>query len=199
MAKHFNLVITDEKFTFERNPESIKREADLDGIYVIRTNVPEESMDAPQTARTYKSLANVEKIFQTLKTRDLGIRPIRHYTEDRTHAYVFLCMLVAHLTWHLRTAWVPLTFTGENRPTPEEPVAKVVRSAAAARKASTRKLDNGTTATSNQDLMTHLGTRTQNTATAPSTEKTFEPLSLPTPRQYRAMDLTDQHTKNHRK
>lgn len=199
MAKHFNLVITDEKFTFERNPESIKREADLDGIYVIRTNVPQQSMDAPEAVRTYKSLANVEKIFKTLKTRDLGIRPIRHYTEDRTRAHVFLCMLAAHLTWHLRTALASLTFTDENRPVPEEPVAKVHRSAAAARKASTRKLDDGTTATSYQDLLSHLGTRTRNTVSVPGTEKTFELLSLPTPRQHRAMDLIDLHTKNHRK
>jgi len=199
MAKHFNLVITDEKFTYTRNEESIKREADLDGIYVIRTNVPDTTMDAPEAVRTYKSLANVEKVFKTLKTRDLGIRPIRHYTEGRTRAHVFLCMLAAHLTWHLRTAWAPLTFTDENRPVPEEPVAKVVRSVAAARKASTRKLDDGTTATSYQDLLTHLGTRTRNTTSVPGTEKTFELLSLPTPRQQRAMELIDLHAKNHRK
>ncbi|OIH85747.1 hypothetical protein BLJ79_06245 [Arthrobacter sp. UCD-GKA] len=104
MAKHFNLVITGEKFTYERNQESIKREADLYGIFVIRTNVPHDTMDAPEAVRTCKSLANVEKIFKTLKTRDLGIRPIRHYTEDRTKSHVFPCMLAANLTWHPRTA-----------------------------------------------------------------------------------------------
>ena len=199
MAKHFDLTITDETFTYSRNTESIKREADLDGIYVIRTNVPQAAMDAPEAVRTYKSLANVEKIFKTLKTRDLGIRPIRHYTEDRTKSHVFLCMLAAHLTWHLRTAWAPLTFTDENRPVPEEPVAKVQRSAAAARKASTRKTGDRTTATSYQDLLSHLGTRTRNTTSVPGTETTFELLSLPTPRQQKAMDLIDQHTQNHRK
>ncbi len=199
MEKHFTLVITDETFTYERNEGTIKREADLDGIYVIRTNVPAQTMDAPEAVRTYKSLANVEKIFKTLKTRDLGIRPIRHYTADRTRAHVLLCMLAAHLTWHLRTAWAPLTFTDEDRPVPEEPVAKVNRSAAAARKASTRKLDDGTTATSYQDLLTHMGTRTRNTTSVPGTEKTFELLSLPTPRQQRAMDLIDHHTQTHRK
>ncbi|GAA5225552.1 hypothetical protein GCM10025778_00820 [Paeniglutamicibacter antarcticus] len=199
MEKHFTLVITDETFTYERNEGTIKREADLDGIYVIRTNVPAQTMDAPEAVRTYKSLANVEKIFKTLKTRDLGIRPIRHYTEERTRAHVLLCMLAAHLTWHLRTVWAPLTFTDEDRPVLEEPVAKVNRSDAAARKASTRKLDDGTTATSYQDLLTHMGTRTRNTTRVPGTEKTFELLSLPTPRQQRAMDLIDHHTKTHRK
>lgn len=108
-------------------------------------------------------------------------------------------MLAAHLTWHLRTALAPLTFTDENRPIPEEPVAKVERSAAAARKASTRKLDDGTNATSYQDLLAHLGSRTRNTASVPGTEKTFELLSLPTPRQHAAMELIGQHTKNHGK
>lgn len=199
MAKHFTFTFTDSTFSYERYEKSIKREADLDGIYVIRTNVPAEAMDAPEAVRTYKSLANVEKIFKPLKTRDLGIRPIRHYTENRTRAHVFLCMLAAHLTWHLRTAWAPLTFTDENRPVPEEPVAKVKRSAAAAHKASTRKLDDGTAATSYQDLLTHMGTRTRNTTSVPGTEKAFELLSMPTPRQQRAMDLIDLYTKNHRK
>ncbi|WP_035776450.1 IS1634 family transposase, partial [Arthrobacter sp. H5] len=215
MAKHFHLVITDKKFTYERNTESIAREADLDGIYVIRTNVPETTMDAPEAVRTYKSLANVEKIFKTLKSRDLGIRPIRHYTEPRTRAHVFLCMLAAHLTWHLRTAWAPLTFTDENRPTPEEPVTKVARSTDAERKASTRKLDDGTTATSYQDLLAHMATRTRNTTKLtkpqtpehdsingqhePASDLTFELLTVPTARQRRAMDLVDHHARNHRK
>lgn len=194
MQKHFDLTFTDTTFTYERNEKSIRREADLDGIYVIRTNVPETAMDAPEAVRTYKSLANVEKIFKTLKTRDLGIRPIRHYTENRTRAHVFLCMLAAHLTWHLRTAWAPLTFTDENRPVPEEPVAKVDRSAAAAHKASTRKTGDGTTATSYQDLLSHLASRTRNTTSVPGTETTFELLSLSTPRQHAAMELIDHHT-----
>lgn len=76
MTKHFNLTITDETFTYERNTESINREADFDGIFVIRTNVPDMAMDAPEELRTYKFLANVEKIFKILKTRDLGVHPI---------------------------------------------------------------------------------------------------------------------------
>lgn len=114
-------------------------------------------------------------------------------------------MLAAHLIWHLRTAWAPLTFTDENRPVPQETVAKVERSAAAASKASTRKPGDGTTATSYQDLLSHLGTRTRNTMKLARADRpgdrnlTFELLSLPTPRQHAAMDLLDHHTKNHRK
>lgn len=106
MAKHFTLAITDARFTFERNAESIMREADLDGIHVIRTSLP-GGHGCPEAVRTHKSLANVEKIFKTPETRDLGIRRIRHHTEDRTRAHASPCMLAAHLTWHLRTDWPP--------------------------------------------------------------------------------------------
>jgi hypothetical protein len=141
----------------------------------------------------------VEKIFKIPKTRDLGVRPIRHYTENRARTHVFLSMLAAHLRWHLRTALAPLTFTDENRPMPEEPVAKVESFATAARKASTRKLDCGTTATSYQGPARPPGTRIRNTTSVPDTEKTFDLLWKPTPRQQRALELFDHHTRNHRK
>lgn len=193
MAKHYLLEITDTSFTYERNQDSISREAGLDGIYVIRTNLDADTMDAGTAVRTYKSLANVEKIFKTLKTRDLGIRPIRHYTEDRTRAHVFLCMLAAHLTWHLRTALAPLTYTDEDRPTPEDPVLKAERSPAASRKASTRTLETGDPAYGFQDLLTHLATRTRNTISVAGVKETFELLALPTATQHRAMELITAH------
>lgn len=198
MAKHFILEITETTFTYTRNQASIDREAALDGIYIIRTNLNDTSMNAHEAVRTYKALANVEKIFKTMKTRDLGIRPIRHYTEDRTRAHVFLCMLAAHLTWHLRTAFAPLTYTDENRPVPEDPVVKAQRSTAAQRKASTRKLVDGQPAHSFRDLLTHLGTRTLNTVSMTGMERDFELLAMPTTVQHRAMELVDQHLKNWR-
>ncbi|MEC5182555.1 IS1634 family transposase [Arthrobacter sp. CG_A4] len=199
MAKHFTITITDTSLAWARNPESIAREADLDGIYVIRTSVNEDTMDAAEAVRVYKSLANVEKIFKTLKSRDLHIRPIYHHTETRTRAHVFLCMLAGHLTWHLRQALTPLTFTDEDRPVPEEPVASVHRSAAAARKASTRTLDDGTPARSYQALLRHLGTRTRNTMTMTGTTGTFELLAVPTETQHQALNLIHEHAANHRK
>ncbi|MEO5781390.1 UNVERIFIED_ORG: hypothetical protein ABIB19_003995 [Arthrobacter sp. UYEF10] len=199
MAKHFTLTITDTTLAWERNPETIAREADLDGIYVIRTSVNEDTMGAAETVRVYKSLANVEKIFKTLKSRDLHIRPIYHHTEERTRAHVFLCMLAGHLTWHLRQALTPLTFTDEDRPVPEEPVASVHRSTAAARKASTRTLDDGTPARSYQALLRHLGTRTRNTMKMTGTTGTFELLAAPTETQHQALNLIHDHATNHRK
>lgn len=193
MAKHFVLAIADITFTYHRKQDSIAREAGLDGIYVIRTNLDADTMDAGTAVRTYKSLANVEKIFKTLKTRDLGIRPIRHYTEDRTRAHVFLCMLAAHLTWHLRTALALLTFTDEDRPALEDPVLKAERSPAAARKASTLTLETGDPAYGFQDLLTHLATRTRNTISVAGVKESLELLALPTTTQHRAMELITAH------
>ncbi|AIY00843.1 putative transposase [Arthrobacter sp. PAMC 25486] len=199
MAKHFTLTIEDTSFTWVRDPESIAKEAELDGIYVIRTNVTEESMDAAEAVRVYKSLANVEKIFKSLKSRDLHVRPIYHHTEERTRSHVFLCMLAGHLTWHLRDALKPLTFTDEDRPVPEEPVAAVNRSAAAQRKASTQQLADGTPAYTYQGLLRHLATRTRNTMTMAGTTGTFELLATPTPTQHQALNLIRDHAKTYRK
>lgn len=199
MAKHFTLVITNTTFTYTRNAESIARETDLDGVYVIRTSVPQDTMTAGESVRVYKSLANVEKIFKTLKSRDLSIRPIHHYTENRTRAHVFLCMLAGHLTWHLREALKPLTFTDEDRPVPANPVTPATRSTAATTKASTRKLPDGTPAMGYQALLRHLATRTRNTLRTPESTTVFDVTTMPTPTQHRAEDLIDQHTQNHRK
>lgn len=199
MAKHFNLTITDDTFTYARDESSIKTEADLDGIYVIRTSVPEEKLDAAETVRVYKSLANVEKIFKSLKSVDLLIRPIHHHTEDRTRAHVFLCMLAGHLTWHLRQAWAPLSYTDENRPIPENPVTTATRSHAAATKASRRTLADGSAAYSFRSLLTHMATRTRNTLRPTGTEATFELTALPTTTQRQALELIDQHTDTWRK
>ncbi|MBT2553126.1 transposase, partial [Arthrobacter sp. ISL-5] len=137
MEKHYTLAITDAAFTYARNEEAIAAEAALDGIYIIRTTIPQAQMDADRVVVTYKSLANVERDFRSIKSIDLHLRPIHHYTETRVRAHVFICMLAAYLLWHLRKAWAPLTFTDEYRPEPSDPVAPAQRSAAA-RKASTR-------------------------------------------------------------
>lgn len=199
MAKHFALTIDDETLTYTRRQAEIDAEAALDGIYVIRTSVPEARMDAANTVRAYKSLANVEKIFRSLKSIDLRIRPIHHRTEDRTRAHVLLCMLAGHLTWHLRQAWAPLTYTDEHRPIPENPVTAATRSPEAERKASTGTLHDGTPAHTFRTLLGHLATRTRNTLRAQGTESTFELMALPTPVQRQALDLIDRHLQTHRK
>ncbi len=143
MAKHYTLDIAEGRFTFTHNQAAIDTEAALDGIYVVRTSVTATTLPTDQAVATYKSLSGVERDFRSLKSIDLDLRPIHHYTETRVRAHVFICMLAAYLVWHLRRAWAPLTFTDENRPAPIDPVAPARRSPAASRKASRGADDHG--------------------------------------------------------
>src|SRR5450759_4193170 len=104
MAKHDILCITDDRFAFTRDQDQITAEAALDGLYVIRTTAAPEQMTAAKVVATYKSLARVERDFRSIKSIDLDLRPIHHYTETRVRAHVFICMLASYLVWHLRQA-----------------------------------------------------------------------------------------------
>ncbi|MEI6622481.1 MAG: IS1634 family transposase [Actinomycetes bacterium] len=189
MGKHYTLDITDTTFTFTHDRDSINAEAALDGIYLIRTTVPAATMSADRVVATYKSLANVERDFRSLKSIDLDLRPVHHYTETRVRAHVFICMLAAYLVWHLRAAWTPLTFTDENRPQPADPVAPAQRSRDADRKAGTKKTRDGLPARSFIGLLEHLGTLTRNTIAITGTDTEFELLATPTPEQRQAFEL----------
>ena len=191
MAKHYHLDITNDAFTYTRNTAAISAEAALDGIYVIRTSVGVDQMDPATVVATYKSLAGVERDFRCLKTIDLDLRPIHHWTETRVRAHVFLCMLAAHLLWHLRQARAPLTFTDENRPEPVDPVAPAQRSTAAATKASRRADHTGAPVRSFRSLLEHLATLTRNDIRYSDNPElpTVPTLTVPTPTQRRAFDL----------
>jgi len=110
MAKHFTITITDDSFSFCRNDAAIAAEAALDGIYVLRTNLPAEQSDAAATVRAYKSLAQVEHAFRSLKTVDLEVRPVFHWTAPRVRGHVLLCMLAYYVEWHMRQRLAPLLF-----------------------------------------------------------------------------------------
>ena len=191
MAKHFNLTINDGQFTFTRNEANIEREAGLDGIYIIRTSVPGTTMDAGTVVNTYKSLARVERDFRSIKSIDLDLRPIHHWTQDRVRAHVFICMLAAHIVWHLRKAWAPLTFTDEDRPKPADPVAPALRSTAAQHKASTRTTAENEPAYSFTSLLDHLATLTRNRIHIAGQDESigFDLVATPTPIQRRAFEL----------
>ena len=144
MAKHFDLTITDDSFSFSRKEEQIAAEAALDGIYVVRASAPHtEGLSAADLVVAYKDLKFNEAGFRSLKAIDLDLRPIYHYSEDRVRAHVFICMLALYLVWHLRKAWAPLCFTDEAPPARTDPVAPARRSAAALAKVSARKGDDG--------------------------------------------------------
>lgn len=191
MAKHFSLEIAEGRFSFSRKEDAITAEAALDGIYVIRTSLGEKAMAADEVVRTYKSLSNLERDFRTMKSVDLHIRPIRHRLADRVRAHAFICMLGAHLTWHLREAWAPLTFTDEARPTQVDPVAPARRSRAASQKAARRAQPDGTLLRPFQGLLDHLATLTRNTNALAGTEVTFDQLTEATPTQRKAFELLE--------
>ena len=122
-GKHFDLTITETSLAVTRNQAQIDAEAALDGFYVLRTPVPASQLDTPGVVSAYKNLKYVERDFRHLKADDLDLRPIYHHLEERVRSHVLICMLGCYLAWHLRRAWAPLTFTGENPPVPADPVA----------------------------------------------------------------------------
>jgi hypothetical protein len=162
MAKHFQVVITDTSCTITRKQALIDAEAALDGISVLRTTIPAGQLESGGVVTAYKNLAHVERDFRSIKVDDLDLRPIYHRLEDRVRAHVLICMLAAYLTWHLRRAWAPLTYTDETPPERDNPVAPATRSTTAATKASRHHDEHGRPVRSFRDLLDHLATLTRN-------------------------------------
>ena len=189
MGKHFDLTITDDSLTVTRRQAQIDAEAALDGIYVLRTPVPEDQLDAPAVVTAYKNLSRVERDFRSIKSDDLDLRPVFHRLEERVKAHVLICMLAAYLTWHLRKAWAPLTFTDQDPPRQDNPVAPARRSAAARAKASTQRDTAGRPYRSFRGLLAHLATLTRNQVRFTGTSLTVPMLAEPTPAQRQAFDL----------
>jgi transposase len=197
MAKHFELAIGENAFSFARKTDAIAAEAALDGIYIIRTSVPAAQMDASDCVRNYKSLANVERAFRSLKTIDLKVRPIHHRTADRVRAHILLCMLAYYVEWHMREAWRELMFadTEQAAKATRDPVAPAKRSKAALAKAARHTLDDGTPAHSFATLMAEMATIVRNTCRTPmaaAEAPTFEVLTTPNAKQQRAFELLQQ-------
>jgi transposase len=171
MAKHFAVEIRDGHLSFKRRTKKIEEEARLDGIYVIRTSVPAGDLDTNEAVQAYKDLARVERAFRCLKSIDLDIRPIRHWTPKRARAHVFLCMLAYHVEWHLRDALAPLLFHDTElevaRAERASPVAKTEPSETVKAKKATKRSADGQPAMSFSQLMAHLGTLTRNTMRVP--------------------------------
>ena len=197
VAKHFELAIGDNSFSFARKLGAIAAEAALDGLYSIRTSVPTAQMDAPDCVRNYKALANVERAFRSLKTIDLKVRPIHHRSADRVRAHIFLCMLAYYVEWHMREAWRELMFadTEQAAKATRDPVAPARRSKAALTKAARHTLDDGSPVHSFATLMAELATIVRNTCRTPSASPnapTFEVLTTPNAKQQRAFELLQQ-------
>lgn len=195
VAKHFRYHITDDTFTFERDEPSIRQEAALDGIYVLRTSVAAEQLGSEAVVRAYKRLAEVEQAFRVSKDFALAVEPIRHWREDRVRAHLFLCMLALYVRVHMEQALAPILFTD---PDPQgaqarkaSVVAKATISEAAARKKARKRNDEGWPALSFRSLLKTLATLTKNTVRVGTSRAHFEQYAQPTPLQAHVFDLLD--------
>jgi hypothetical protein len=207
MAKHLIVEITDTSLTITRDTTSVDAEAALDGIYVLRTTIPaptptdrptDTTPDTPDqlppkglpaagVVSAYKDLANLERDFRIMKVDDLDLRPVRHWLVDRVKAHVLICMLAAYLTWHLRRTLAPLTYTDQQPPVPDNPVAPARRSSHADAKAAAKTGDHDQPLHDFRGLLDHLATLTRTTIAVGQT--TFDQLSTPTPLQRQAFAL----------
>ncbi len=191
MAKHFTRTITDSSLTYARNEASIAREAALDGLYVLRTNVPQERLDTAGVVLTYKSLAHVEQAFRHFKLGDLEVRPIYHYTEPRVRAHLLLCMLAYWVQREMQQALAPLLFVEEAPPKRPDPVAPAPRSERALEKDRTQRTTEGFPVHSFRTLLATLGTLVKNRVIPHGGDQraAFNLLTQPTPLQQRAFGL----------
>ena len=166
VGKHFEIDVHEDRFTYRRKQEKIDAEAALDGIYIIRTSVPAEDLDADSTVQTYKDLAKVERAFRSLKTIDLKVRPIHHRLEDRVRAHVFLCMLAYYVEWHMRTLLAPILFDDDDHEAAKAARASVVapaqRSAKAKLKDATKRTEDDKPVHSFRTLLKDLATLAKN-------------------------------------
>jgi hypothetical protein len=188
-GKHFEITITDDSLAVQRRQDKIDAEAALDGFYVLRTPVPAAELDAPGVVTAYKNLKYVERDFRSIKADDLDLRPVFHRLEERVRAHVLICMLACYLTWHMRRAWAPLTFTDQNPPEQDNPVAPARRSPAAQAKASDQHDPAGQPYRSFRGLLDHLATLTRNQVRYTGTQVTIPMLTEPTSTQRQAFQL----------
>jgi transposase len=195
MRKHYAYKIGSGIFHWARNEESIKQEAKLDGIYVVRTSELKEHLSAEDTVRSYKSLSQVERAFRCLKgIFDVLVRPIRHRTKDRVPAHFFLCMLAYYVEWHMRRALAPILFEDEQLPEDRkqrDPILPAKPSETAKRKKVTHQTEDGLPVHSFETLMADLATRGSVTYRLKSDEVnlTFNEAPDLTPIQAKAYDL----------
>jgi hypothetical protein len=199
VGKHFALTIAERGFEFHRLEPQIAAEAALDGLYVIRTSVPQQQMSSAEAVRSYKALAEVERAFRSMKTIDLHIRPIHHRLEGRVRAHIFLCMLAYYVEWHMREAWREMLFADEDleRKKHRDPVAAAQRSRAALEKVATRTRTDGSPVHSFRTLLAELSTIVRNTCEARLGQRngsTFQMTTTPNPLQHRALQLMQKIT-----
>jgi transposase len=198
VGKHFRLTIRDSHLQWERKEEAIKRESDLDGIYVIRTSEPAEQLTAENAVRGYKRLADVEQAFRSLKSLELLVRPIHHRLEQRVKAHIFICLLAYYVQWHLKRAWAPLIFADEDlqqHRADRDPVASASPTEDVQAKKTDRQTPDGNELQSFRTLLKELGTQCRSVCEfgVGDTVTPIVKLAEPTPFQIEAFRLLDNY------
>jgi transposase len=194
VEKHFNLSIEDGAFNFERDEDAIRREAMLDGVYVIRTTEPPQRLSAEDVVRRYKDLARVERAFRCLKSIDILIRPIFHRDSERVRAHIFICMLAYYVEWHMRSALAPILFEDEELDgarQKRDPVLPAKPSASVKFKKTSHLTDDGLPVQSFKTLLAELATQCRNRCRIKTdpTASTFNQITTPTPIQKKTFEL----------
>jgi transposase len=194
VGKHFDCQMGEGSFQWSRRQETIEQEAQLDGIYVLRTSEPAERLSGADTVRSYKRLAEVERVFRCLKGIDLLVRPIRHRTEERVPAHIFLCLLAYYVEWHLRRAWASLLFEDEERSDERQrrdPIVPAEPSDSAEAKKRSHQTAEGLPVHSFHTLLAELASRARVTYELKSGDRklTVQQEPKPTPLQARAYEL----------
>jgi len=192
MAKHFTITITEDSFTFCRNEDTITAEAALDGIYVLRTSLPADTLTDDNVVLRYKGLEDVERFFRTLNS-ELDVRPIRHHLADRVRAHMFLRMLSYYISWHMKQALAPILFYDNDKPGAAakraDPVAAAQRSDQALTKAARKRTQDGVAVHSFTSLLADLATICANHIQPADDTPAFTMITSPTPLQRQAFDL----------
>lgn len=196
MAKHIHLDIEEDSFNYHVLEESVKAEAAMDGLYVIRTSLSEERLSMENAVRRYKDLSKVERAFRSLKSIDLRVRPIYHHLEKRVRAHIFLCMLAYYVEWYMKEVWRELLFSDEEQEQKKDrdPVAPAQRSAKALKKVRSKRLEDDSKVHSFHTLLASLSTIVRNSCRrqgAGPQEASFTMMTRANPEQKRALALID--------
>lgn len=194
MAKHFVLDIDESHFSYEIDEKKVEEESSLDGIYIIRTSIPEKELSSENAVRHYKDLSHVEQAFRSIKTMDLAVRPIHHRLEKRVRSHLFICMLAYYVKWHMMEAWRPLLFADEDLEGKKnrDPVSAAQRSESALEKVQKKTLEDGSSVHSFRSLIKNLSTIVRNNCSRKDGQEgsgTFTIDTQPSGQQVKALKL----------
>ena len=191
VERHFRITVSDNSLAWTRDAARIAAEAQLDGIYIVRTSLPADAISRDDAVCAFRSLACMDRAFRSVNSTQRKLRPAFVYTDDHVRAHVFLCMLAYYLEWHLRQQWAPMLFEDDNRAAASAQGAPTVAladdSEAAKRKARRKITATGRPVHGLRNLLDDLATLTRNEVTLPGgSGQPFILFARPTPLQAEA-------------